>query len=114
MYIYIYIYMFMCIYIYIYIYTHLSLSLIYIYIYIYIHIERERESERERERYTYMCSAPGWSGAQRLRRARRKSETHRGWFPGNFASQDFDICLRNVSGSFAENCGDLRRLSVSP
>ena len=25
---------------------------------------------------------------------------------GNFASQDFDICLRNYCGSFADNCGD--------
>ena len=25
---------------------------------------------------------------------------------GNFASQDFDVCLRISCGSFAENCGD--------
>ena len=33
---------------------------------------------------------------------------------GNFACQYFDICLRNSCGSFAENRGDLRRLSFSP
>ena len=31
----------------------------------------------------------------------------------NFASQDFDICLRNYFGRFVENCGDLRILSFS-
>ena len=29
------------------------------------------------------------------------------------ASQDFDICLRNYCGSFADNCGDLWRLYLS-
>ena len=33
---------------------------------------------------------------------------------GSFASEDLDICLRNVCGSFTEHCGDLRRLSFSP
>ena len=28
-------------------------------------------------------------------------------------SQDFDICLRSICESFAENCGDLRRLPFS-
>ena len=32
---------------------------------------------------------------------------------GNSASQDFDICLRDSGGSFAENGGDLARLSCS-
>ena len=32
---------------------------------------------------------------------------------GGFASWDFDVCLRNFCGTFAENCGDLRRLSIS-
>ena len=26
---------------------------------------------------------------------------------GNFASQDFDICLHNFCGSFAEICGEM-------
>ena len=32
---------------------------------------------------------------------------------GNFVSKDSDICLRIICGSFAENCGDSRRLSFS-
>ena len=30
---------------------------------------------------------------------------------GIFASQDFDISSAQIYGSFAENCGDLRRLT---
>ena len=31
---------------------------------------------------------------------------------GNFASQDFEIRLRLLCESFAENCGDLRRIQI--
>ena len=31
---------------------------------------------------------------------------------GNFASQDFDICLRNVCVSFDKYCGDLRKRRI--
>ena len=32
---------------------------------------------------------------------------------GSFASQDFEFCLRDCCGSFAESCGDLRRITWS-
>ena len=38
--------------------------------------------------------------------------SRRGWTP-NFARQDFDVLLRDVCGSFAENRGDLWRLAFS-
>ena len=89
--------MYVCIYIYIYVYIYIYIYIcmyvcMYIYIYIYI--------------YIYSCYAYGRRGI-----VGRSGIERQGL--GGLASQDFYIFLRNLCGSFAENCGDLRRLSFS-
>ena len=126
------------VYIYIYMYMHISLSLyIYIYIFIYTHLyihaaaprrPETRPWPRSRTRppcscrddyyyyfyyyyyyYYYYCYYYYYYYHHHYYYYYYFFGMALQLVEGNFASQDFDMFLRNSCGSFAENCGDLRR-----
>ena len=61
----------------------------------------------------YYLATGRWAGrgVRRGKTSRAPSSGESRLTLGNFASQNFGIFLRSFCKSFAENCGDLRRLS---